>query len=328
MNRYVHFFKLFIAAVAIIVLAACSSGEKEGPEESAGNSSANTVDTKFGEVDVPEDPQRVVALGWGDAETALALGVEPVGASDWLDFGGDGVGPWMKDAYEESPEIIGTMEPDYEQIAALQPDLILDTKSSGDEERYDRLSDIATTVGVPEGSDNYLTSMEDQVQMIATALHRENEGEALLQEVDTEFEQAAEENPQFEGQTITVAAHDANGFGAYVEGDSRIDFVRRLGFETKDEIEALAEDSFYVSLSDEQLELLDADLTVVLPIGVDRNQITENQLYQQIPSVADGRSVVLDSDLSNAFSTGTVPSLLWAIDNVTPELAGALEDEE
>src|SRR5699024_208329 len=106
------------------------------------------------------------------------------------------------------------------------------------------------------------------------------------------------------------------------------DFVRRLGFETKDEIEALAEDSFYVSLSDEQLELLDADLTVVLPIGVDRNQITENQLYQQIPSVADGRSVVLDSDLSNAFSTGTVPSLLWAIDNVTPELAGALEDEE
>ncbi|WP_020006696.1 iron-siderophore ABC transporter substrate-binding protein [Salinicoccus albus] len=328
MNRNVLFSKLFTAAIAMIMLTACSSGENEGAEESAGNSSANTVDTKFGEVDVPEEPQRVVALGWGDAETALALGVEPVGASDWLDFGGDGVGPWMEDSYEESPEIIGTMEPDYEQIAALQPDLILDTKSSGDEERYDRLSDIATTVGVPEGADNYLTSMEDQVQMIATALHREDEGEALLQEVDTAFEQAAEENPQFEGQTITVAAYDANGFGAYVEGDSRIDFVRRLGFETKDEIEALAEDSFYVSLSDEQLELLDADLTVVLPIGVDRSQITDNQLYQQIPSVADGRSVVLDSDLSNAFSTGTVPSILWAIDNVTPELAEVLEDEE
>jgi iron complex transport system substrate-binding protein len=37
-----------------------------------------------------------VALGWSDAETALALGVQPVGASDWLAFGGEGVGPWAE----------------------------------------------------------------------------------------------------------------------------------------------------------------------------------------------------------------------------------------
>ena len=38
-----------------------------------------TVGTAFGDVTVEEEPVRVVALGWSDAETALALGVQPVG---------------------------------------------------------------------------------------------------------------------------------------------------------------------------------------------------------------------------------------------------------
>jgi ABC-type Fe3+-hydroxamate transport system substrate-binding protein len=64
----------------------------------------------------------VVALGWSDAETALALGVQPVGASDWLGFGGEGVGPWAAGRYDEAPQIIDTLEPSLEAIAALKPD--------------------------------------------------------------------------------------------------------------------------------------------------------------------------------------------------------------
>ncbi|WP_246822461.1 hypothetical protein [Corynebacterium sp. HMSC056F09] len=36
-----------------------------------------TVATKFGDVTVEEAPRRVVALGWGGAEVALSLGVQP-----------------------------------------------------------------------------------------------------------------------------------------------------------------------------------------------------------------------------------------------------------
>jgi iron complex transport system substrate-binding protein len=75
----------------------------------------------------------VVALGWGDAEIALALGVQPVGASDWLDFGGNGQGPWAADLYDEDPTLIETLEPSFEAIAALEPDLILDVRGSGDQ---------------------------------------------------------------------------------------------------------------------------------------------------------------------------------------------------
>lgn len=330
--------KLLGSAVAVIVLMigllGCSSNSNSNSNSTAENVQAATdspssiasnsfhvqLDTKFGEVTINEMPKRVVALGWGDAETALSLGIQPVGASDWLAFGGNGVGPWLKDAYTTAPTILGTMELDYEKIAALQPDLILDVKSSGDETRYKRLSEIATTVGVPANGDNYLTSTDDQVRIIAKALGKEQEGEALLKQVDDAFKKAASENTEFNGKTAVVAAYSSDGFGAYVKGDARIDFMTRLGFKLKDDVEKLAKGNFFVSVSDEQLQILDADVTVVMPIWIDPSEITNNKLYQKIPSVVAGRSLILDTDTANAFSTGTVPALLWTIDHLTPQL--------
>ena len=273
-------------------LSACSEDKGEESDKTTVGENFATVDTKFGQVEITEQPKRIVALGWGDAETVLSLGFEPVGASDWLAFGDEGVGPWLEGAYETAPTILGTMELDYEQIAALEPDLILDVKSSGDEERYKRLSEIATTIGVPEGGDNYLTSSEQQVRMIAKALGKVDEAEALLKEVDAAFEDAVKEYPEFAEKTIVVGAYSSAGFGAYLEGDARIDFATRLGFKTKDEIEELDNANFYISIADEQLELLDADLTVVLPIWIDPSEVTNHELYQKIPSVMDGRSII------------------------------------
>ena len=161
MNRSVKstkFFGIIIAVSTMFVLSACSEEKGEVSDKTTVGENFATVDTKFGQVEITDQPKRIVALGWGDAETVLSLGVEPVGASDWLAFGDEGVGPWLEGAYKTAPTILGTMELDYEQIAALEPDLILDVKSSGDEERYKRLSEIAKTIGVPEGGDNYLTS--------------------------------------------------------------------------------------------------------------------------------------------------------------------------
>ncbi|GLX66913.1 iron-siderophore ABC transporter substrate-binding protein [Paenibacillus glycanilyticus] len=297
-----------------------SSAASEAPANASTAAFNATIDTKFGQINITEEPKRIVALGWGDAETALSLGVQPVGASDWLAFGGEGVGPWLKGAYTTPPTILGTTELDYEQIAALKPDLILDVKSSGDETRYKRLSEIATTVDVPVNGDNYLTSTEDQVHIIAKALGKEEEGEALLKKVDEAFTKAASDNPEFKDKEAVVAAYSSDGFGAYVKGDARIDFMTRLGFKTKEEVEKQASGNFYIPVSDEQLQLLDSDVTVVMPIWVDPTEITNNKLFQKIPSVVDGRSIILDADTANAFSTGTVPSLLWTIENLTPQI--------
>ncbi|WP_138758169.1 iron-siderophore ABC transporter substrate-binding protein [Modestobacter altitudinis] len=321
------------AALLALALAvtSCSSDSGDDPAEgsSAGSSSTGafpvTIGTAFGDVSVEEEPTRVVALGWGDAETALALGVQPVGASDWLQFGGEGVGPWAAGEYDEAPEIIDSLEPSYEAIAALQPDLILDTKSPATQDRYDKLSAIAPTVSQPEGADPYLTSSADQLQMIGEALGKSDEATALQQQVDQAFTDAAAANPEFAGTSVAVAAYSAEGFGAYVEGDARVDFMEQLGFALKPEIQALATDSFFVSVSEEQLPLLDAGLTVAFPIFVDAGQITGNPLWQAIPSVQAGHAVVLeDETLTSAFSIGTPQGIQYALDNAVPLFADAL----
>jgi iron complex transport system substrate-binding protein len=285
-----------------------------------------SIETKFGTVEIAEIPQRIVALGWGDAETVLALGVEPVGASDWLAFGGDGVGPWLEGAYTNSPTILGTMELDYEQIALLEPDLILDVRSSGDQERYERLSQIATTVGVPVGGEGYLTQNRQHVEMIAKALGKEDEGNQLLENIDIAFENARASYPEFADKVVTVGAYSSEGWGAYVIGDARVDFMTNLGFVNNPEVEeAFQGGTFYIPVADEQLNILDSELTVVVPIWVDVKEVTENPLYQQIPSVADGRAVILEGDYVQAFSTGTVPAILWAIKELPPIFQAALE---
>src|SRR5699024_10877511 len=159
---------------------------------------------------------------WGDAETALALGVQPVGASDWVEFGGTGVSPWAEDLYDEAPEIIATMEPECEAIAALEPVHILATKRSGETEHYARLSAIAPPVRVPEGGDNYLTTMDQQVDLVAEALGKEDEAKSLLDDLDQTFEDAAKDHPEFDGKSVTVAAKTSEGWGAYVEASSRV----------------------------------------------------------------------------------------------------------
>ncbi|WP_432512789.1 ABC transporter substrate-binding protein [Kineococcus sp. SYSU DK001] len=303
---------LVLGAVGTLALtSACGSGTEP---ESGATATADPTTT----------PQRVVALGWGDAETALALGVQPVGASDWLAFGGEGVGPWAAGLYDTPPQIIGTLEPSYEAIAALEPDLILDVKSSGDRQRYDTLSGIATTIGVPAGSENYLTSQRDQVTTIAEALGRTEEGERLLAGIDDAFTAAAAAHPQWEGATFTAASRTTRGWGAYVAGSERVAFAERLGFVQNPAVAALpvGETGFSVPISAEQLEVVDADVVVVFPIGVPAQEVLADPVLTSVPAAAAGRLLVFEKDLAAAYSLSSVLSTRWALDRVVTRLEG------
>ena len=330
--------RALVAAVAVSLLAglaACSSPAQPGtgassspaaPASAAGAFPA-TVSTKFGDVTVNAKPTRVVALGWGDAETALALGTQPVGASDWLGFGGEGVGPWAKGLYTQAPEIIGTMEPSFEKIASLKPDLILDVKSSGDQARYDRLKSIAPTIGVPTGADSYLTTQEQQVTMIATALGEKEKGEALLKEVSDAFAAAAAAHPAWKGKTMTAATKTSTSWGAYVEGSERVSFMQNLGFVQNPAIAAMKPDAtgFSVALSPEKLDAIDADVIVAFPIFIDTAKLTGDAAWKAVPAVKAGRAVVIDGDLAQAYSLGTTIATKYAIENLVPKLEAVLK---
>ena len=191
----------------------------------------------------------------------------------------------------KSPKIIQTLEPSYEDILKLDPDVILDVKSSGDKDRYDKLSAIAPTVAIPKGGENYLASTEQQTTMIAKALGKESEGKKLLSGLDDAYAAARKAHPDFEGKTAVVGAYSSEGFGAYASTDSRSTFMRNLGFEIPKAIDEQAGKEFSVHLSDENLDLLDADLTLILPIYVDASEASSNNA---VPEGAVGRGRARD----------------------------------
>ncbi len=320
------------AALITALLTGCSTGSEEsggGAEPTATGAAAAfpaTVSTAFGEVTVEEEPERVVALGWSDAETALALGVQPVGAVDWLGFGGSGVGPWAADLYDEAPQLLPSTDLDPEAVAALQPDLILDTRQAGDRARYDALSQIAPVVGPPEGVIQFGTTWQQQVDLVAQALGRTEEGERLTEETEAALAEAAEAHPEFEGKQVAVGAFFSGQYGAYVRGDSRVDLMEQLGFTNSPTVEGLADgSSFYVNVARERLDVLDADLTVVFPIGDVAQQLREDPLLQRVPSAQAGHLVVLDDpELANAFSSGSALGVRYAVEEAVPLFAQAV----
>ncbi len=325
-------------AAGLLMLTACSSGAEPAGSSPEGAASASgsapsaafpaVIATKFGDVTVAQEPKRIVALGWGDAETALALGVQPVGASDWLAFGAEanGVGPWAQGLYTTPPQPIATQEPSYEAIGALEPDLILDVKGSGDAARHDRLAQIAPTIGVPAGADSYLTNPTQQMEMISTALGQAEQGKTLLAEVDAAFVEAAAAHPEWKGKTVAAATRTSETWGAYIKGSDRVSFLENLGFVQSPKVAEIETSGtgFSVNISSENLDQLDADLIVAFPIFVPTTSITDDPVWQKVPAVADGRAVVIDGAVSSAYSLGTTLASRYAIEQLVPQIEEAL----
>ncbi len=317
-------------ALSVVLLAACGGGGSDTGSEPSGETAEGypvTVETLFGDVEIGDKPENVVALGWSDAETALALGVQPVGVSDWQGYGGVGVGPWAADLFDSEPSLIDTMEPSVESVASLDPDVILDTRSDNSDERHTLLDPIAPVVGPPPGVEvTYGTTWQQQTRQVAQVVGEEERGEELVTELEDRFEQIREDHPEFADLTIAVGAYFDGQYGAYVPGDTRADVLADLGFEYKPELVERADGAFYVDLSSELVEELDADLTIVFPIGDVVDTLNEDPVLQGIGSAEDDRLIILeDPELANAFSSGSTLGVNHALDEIVPLIQETLE---
>jgi iron complex transport system substrate-binding protein len=305
-----------IALLTLFALLACG-GPAAAPDQAG-----SRVDTMFGPVDVPANPERVVALGWGDAEAALALGVQPVGASDWLAYGGEGVGPWAAGRYTTPPTVLGTKDLDIESVAALDPDLILWTRSDNDRTMFDTLRRIAPTVAPPPGvTTAYGTLYDQQTRSVAAALGRPADGEALVADVERHFADTRAAHPGWAGTQVAVGVYNNGNFAAYLRGGLRADFFSQLGFTLKPEIDQLPSQGFSADLGTESVSALDADLTVLFLLNAPGEAVRANPLVQRLGSTQRGDLVVLDDpEIGKALSSGTALSMAYAIDRAVPLL--------
>ena len=319
-------------AAAAGLLAAC--GDDGGDTPAGGGSSSApagggtfpaSVTHQFGTTTVEAAPEAVVSLGWADADVLLALGVVPVGILDWFQAWPQGVGPWAQPKLNgATPQVLKGPEINFEAVAALRPDFISFTKSDNVKATWEQLEKLAPTLSGPTGTQPYGTTLKDQTVMIAQALGRKAEGEALVATNDKALADAKAANPEFAGKTVCVAAAFSGQYGAYTRGDGRVQFMEALGFTNSPKIEDLKPASFYAEVSKERVSLLDADLTVMFGLGAGA-ELRKDTVLNSIPSAKAGRLLIIDdADLVNGFSTNSVLSTPYVIEKFVPMVKQAL----
>jgi iron complex transport system substrate-binding protein len=114
---------LLLAVPFLALAVACSSGgDDEGATQSptTPTASARTIDVSKDDlgrsVKLPASPQRIVAMSPTAVELLFSVGVTPVGRPSSADF---------PEAAKTLPNFGASQQPNYEEIAAMRPDLII-----------------------------------------------------------------------------------------------------------------------------------------------------------------------------------------------------------
>ena len=88
-----------------------------------------TLTHKFGTTTIDTQPERVVSLGFAGIDNLLALGVKPVAVRYWYGDYPYAAWPWAQDALGDAQPVVLKGDLNIEQIAALQPDVIMAVSS-------------------------------------------------------------------------------------------------------------------------------------------------------------------------------------------------------
>lgn len=140
--RYLGRLGVALTLAAALALSACGS-EDDDPGTSGADT--RTVASAYGDVEVPAQPERVVAVSYDTPWQLQSLDVKPVATQDygkWADsFSAD------QQAFVKGVATIGSFgETNYDAIVKAAPDLIVGDGYEVDEKAYERLSEIAPTV--------------------------------------------------------------------------------------------------------------------------------------------------------------------------------------
>ncbi|NUS13642.1 MAG: iron-siderophore ABC transporter substrate-binding protein [Streptomyces sp.] len=280
---------------AALAATACSSSSGDGGSGAKG-AGTHTVDTAMGPVAVPAHPRRVVVLDTAELDSAITLGVTPVGATS------AGTSTGFLD-YLPAGEVAGIKNvgqiasPDLEAVAALHPDLILSSKVR-DGAHYDALKKIAPTVLTESTGAPWKANF----QLHAAALGRTAQAAAVV----AAYRQHVARVTAALGGAAKAAATKVS-MVRFVEGaDIRLyGDASYIGTVLKDvglgrpAVQDVAELS--VDVSPEQMDMADGDAlfyaTYGDPKAAKETQVTAGALWKHLTAVGAGRAHRVDDQL-------------------------------
>ncbi|GAB5427728.1 MAG: siderophore ABC transporter substrate-binding protein [Devosia indica] len=174
-----------------------------------------TVTHAQGETTLPGVPEKVVSFDFAAIETLEAIGVDVAGLP-----GSNLPAHLEKYASDDYAKVGSLFEPDYEALAALEPDLIIVAgRSSG---AYEELAKIAPTVDLSNDWADFYGSIQANADIVGQLFDKEAEIDALKAETDAKVE-AAKAAAADAGKGLIVLTSGAE-VSAYGPG-SRFGFI-------------------------------------------------------------------------------------------------------
>ncbi|MFI6295017.1 iron-siderophore ABC transporter substrate-binding protein [Nonomuraea sp. NPDC050790] len=334
-------------AAAALALGACSApAEKPAAEQPAEQPAAQkatgafpvTIDSALGQAKITQQPKRVVTLGQGSAETAIALGIVPVGIESYA-WGSDQSGylPWIHEAVTKSggtlpKQFTGGEDIDVDTIVELEPDVILAPWSGITKEQYSVLSGIAPTVAYPDLP--WSTNWDQQIEIVSKALGKPEEAPKLISGIKRRLADAAATRPQYKDVSFSYIYTTGPGtLGVFKPEEQRVAMVSMLGL-TPDPVvnefkETEGTDSALIGLENAQ-KLAKSDLVFTFYTDAKtRKEIEAQKLYAAIPAIKRGGVVAGDDTpfvtASSIINPLTVP---WVVDRYLPLIDKAVATVE
>ena len=293
-----------------------------------------TVRHKFGETTLTEFPQRIVSLGYNEHDALLAIGVKPVSVRYWFGEEPYATFPWAHDKLGDAEPEVLTMawgELDIEKIASLRPDFISAVYSGITEDEYNKLSQIAPTLAQSEDYIDFGMPWQEQTRLIGRILGLGGVADSAVSQVESEFEAVQERNPEWSGKLVVVGAPRGDGQFAFVASeDARSRVFTSMGFAVPAELDEIAGDSFYGSISLEQANLLDHDLLVIHQmqwVEGGRSAVTDDPVLSKLKAVQDGRILFIEGPQDDAMQFGTVLSLSYFLAEMEARIQAAMDGD-
>lgn len=305
---------------------------------SVGTASAQSypleIEHALGTTVLSEKPERVATVAWANHEVPLALGVVPVGfaAANFGDENGNGLLPWVDSRLEE----LGATTPalfdegdgiDFEAVAESQPDVILAAYSGLSQTDYTTLSQIAPVVAYPEGP--WATDWRDMIRLNSTGMGMAEEGQALVEELEAQIADTADNHPELAGKTAMFVTHlDPTNLGRisfYTDNDARVRFFHDLGLASPEVVKQNSTPGkFAGEISSELIdELNDVDILVTYGGQPLIDQLNAHPLTSRLPVVENGAVVLLGNTPLGTAANPTPMSISWLLDDYADLLSEA-----
>lgn len=293
--------RFIVGLGAMAFLGACRNDDDDAtarsPTSGTGTASGSTrtITTDSGALEVPANPQRVVAAIGSFETDMVAVGVMPVLTTSFA-------GPWVE--LDDDVVITENIPPTAEELARVRPDLIVGWNWVTKEPVYDEMVELAPYAGLGEtpatagtGVDEGRYNSWDALFLsVADAVGRRSRAEKLVGDFERRVEAvAARRAGRPPLRVARVEFYEPGSFSYRGQNEDTAELMRRIGLTVVGPDRSSREESL------ERLPEIDADLLIV-PVGggLPRETFADIQktpLWQAIPAVRAGRVEQVDGEL-------------------------------